>query len=280
MTVTRNIPQEWQQQVLDAIAASYQRKTGKAPDAILKELYTKLVSRMGPYTNAGKKFVRDPNQGGEIKDENGNVIVVIPESNAQTPVEFNMEFLVEHQLQVAEGMYRLVQWAMKYADDNPPTHRKGYGDSFVQDIPAPPDLIFAMDGTPTGGEWPDGQGKGFPDPDEPPPDLSGTGGYDWAPSNEIDRAKAMLATVAAETGFGYRSDPYVFVHEVARRLGGRWGLNGKRGDPNNPSRDVLAWYMATGVPQTFDVLQDAGGKNGVTWQNLPYTGNNAVWIAP
>jgi hypothetical protein len=100
------------------------------------------------------------------------------------------------------------------------------------------------------------------------------------PQSEQDRAQAMLATVRAETGFGPNQPPFPYVQRVAQRLGGEWGLNGKRGNPNDPSGDILA-YRLPGQPQLYDVLQDGGGANGVAWQPLEYPQTaGAVWLDP
>jgi hypothetical protein len=90
----------------------------------------------------------------------------------------------------------------------------------------------------------------------------------------------MLAMVRLETGFGPNMPPLPYVRAVAQRLGGEWGLNGKRGNPNDPSGDILA-YRLPGQPQLYDVLQDGGGANGVAWQPLEYPQTaGAVWLDP
>lgn len=101
------------------------------------------------------------------------------------------------------------------------------------------------------------------------------------PSSEITRAVSMLATVRAETGFGPNKDDLPYVRLVAQRLGGRWGLNGKRGDPNNLSHDILAYRVDGNQPLLVDVLIDGGGANGPAFSVLPYPEPaGAVWIDP
>jgi len=110
-----------------------------------------------------------------------------------------------------------------------------------------------------------------PDP-KPMPDV---------PQSEQDRAQAMLATVRAETGFGPDQPPLPYVRLVAQKLGGSWGLNGKRGNANDPSGDVLAYDFPGQQPQLYDVLQDGGGANNPAWQPLEYPQSaGAVWLAP
>jgi hypothetical protein len=113
------------------------------------------------------------------------------------------------------------------------------------------------------------------EPPPPPPEKPMS-----VPQSEQDRAQAMLATVRAELNFGPNQPPFPYVQRVAQRLGGEWGLNGKRGNPNDPSGDILA-YRLPGQPQLYDVLQDGGGANGVAWQPLEYPQTaGAVWLDP
>lgn len=101
------------------------------------------------------------------------------------------------------------------------------------------------------------------------------------PQSEIDRALAALHAVASETGFGPNQPPLPFVRAVAQRLGGKWGLNGKRGNANDPSGDILAFDFAGAQPQLFDVLGDAGGANTPQFSALEYPQSaGAVWLNP
>ena len=101
------------------------------------------------------------------------------------------------------------------------------------------------------------------------------------PQSEQDRAQAMLATVRAETGFGPGQEPLPYIRTTAQRLGGQWGLNGKRGNPNDPSGDILAYDFPGQQPQLYDVLRDAGGANDPAWQPLEYPQSaGAVWLDP
>jgi hypothetical protein len=90
------------------------------------------------------------------------------------------------------------------------------------------------------------------------------------PSAEIERAKAMLATVRGERAFGPNQEPLPYIKAVAQRLGYPWGLNGKRGDANNPSGDILAYDFPSQQPQLYDTLGDAGGSNTPTFSPLDY----------
>jgi hypothetical protein len=90
------------------------------------------------------------------------------------------------------------------------------------------------------------------------------------PQSEIDRAKAALATEHVLRNFGSNMDPLPYVRAAAQRLGYPWGLNGKRGDANNPSGDILAYDFPGAQPQLFDVLGDAGGANAPQFSALEY----------
>lgn len=99
--------------------------------------------------------------------------------------------------------------------------------------------------------------------------------------SEITRAVSMLAVVREETGFGPNQDDLPYVRLVAQRLGGRWGLNGKRGDPSNISHDILAYRVDGQQPILVDVLVDGGGANGPAFSVLPYPEPaGAVWLDP
>lgn len=145
---TENIPPEYQAIVLAAIAEAQERRqqliaSGQLKDVkkILKEAYTKLLERM--------------HQAGVPEDE----------------------FIPEHHFYMASGLGRIVSWALNYASEYPPTHRKGYGESYLEEIDTPKAIIFMYGGGGTGGP---GQGPGdeeWPDPAEMPegsfiPELS------------------------------------------------------------------------------------------------------------
>jgi hypothetical protein len=189
------------------------------------------------------------------------------------------EFLPEHQAQLAAAMRKIVAWSFMVADKNPPTHRKGFGeDGGVTEEIVSGEIVFAFGGGGSGPDVPDGGGLPEPSPDDPDDD---DGFFGWVPDSEQDRAFDMMRQVAADTGFGRYDEPFPFIRDVARALGGNWGLNGKRGDPNNPSADVLAYNFPGYQPQLFDVLIDSGGKNELTWSALVYPQRyGAVWIAP
>lgn len=175
----------------------------------------------------------------------------------------------------AQNLMKVINRVQGLAKLYPPTHRKGVGkDGGVIRTTQEP-WLWVFDGNEGAGG---GGGGGEETGDVDFGDLD-QGIFDWAPQSEEDRAKAMLRQVADEIGFGPGDDPLAFVDTVARRLGGRWGLNGKRGNPNDPSRDVLAWDIPGHPPQLFDVLIDSGGSNQLSWQPLAY-GQKAVWIKP
>jgi hypothetical protein len=189
------------------------------------------------------------------------------------------EFLPEHKLQLASGLKRVLNWAIVLSTKHQPTHRKGYGeDGGVTSIPYGRELVFPFAGG-GGGPMP-GPDGGLPDPDDSdePPDE---GSFEWVPEDEQSRARSVMSQVAGETGFGKYDEPFPFVRDVARALGGRWGLNGKRGNANDPSGDILAYDFPGYQPQLFDVLIDGGGKNQLTWSALAYPQRaGAVWLAP
>lgn len=114
-----------------------------------------------------------------------------------------------------------------------------------------------------------------PKPEEPMP---------FIPEQEVKRAKEMLSTVRVQTGFGPGKPPFPYVKEVAARLGGKWGLNGKRGNKNDPSTDILAYKLSDDPsiqPIIVDVVVDGGGANGEAFGVLEYPQEfGAVWIAP
>lgn len=101
------------------------------------------------------------------------------------------------------------------------------------------------------------------------------------PASERTRAEEMLHAVATEIGFGPFQDPKRLIVLTAQRLGGNWGLNGKRGDPHNISGDILAYRIPGAQPQLVDVLIDSGGDNGLSWSELEYPQPaGAIWIDP
>lgn len=100
------------------------------------------------------------------------------------------------------------------------------------------------------------------------------------PESEIARAKAEIA--AHPLGDNLPDMPWTEARVA--NLGGDWGLNGKRGDPNNPSHDIFAYRWTRDVTQQpilVDVLGDGGGANIESFQILPWPEPaGAVWIAP
>lgn len=100
------------------------------------------------------------------------------------------------------------------------------------------------------------------------------------PDSEIARAKAEIA--AHPLGDNLPDLPW--TEERVANLGGRWGLNGKRGDSKNPSHDIFAYRWsdnASDQPLLVDVLGDGGGANIEAFQILDWPEPaGAVWIAP
>jgi hypothetical protein len=90
------------------------------------------------------------------------------------------------------------------------------------------------------------------------------------PVAEQQRAQAALASVRSELHFGPNQEPLPYVRAVTSRLGYPWGLNGKRGDANNPSGDILAYDFPGQQPELYDVLGDGGGANSPQFNALPY----------
>lgn len=96
------------------------------------------------------------------------------------------------------------------------------------------------------------------------------------------RARASLLTPNA--------DCRPFIVAVANDLGGRWGLNGKRGNATDPSKDVLDYLDASNTVWLFDVIGDAtdGSGPGANTLNIPTNsnvenhpnGDGAIWIDP
>jgi hypothetical protein len=100
------------------------------------------------------------------------------------------------------------------------------------------------------------------------------------PDSEIARAKAEIA--AHPLGDNLPDLPWTTAR--VRALGGRWGLNGKRGNRNDPSHDIFAYRWsddASQQPILVDALGDGGGANIEAFQILPWPEPaGAVWIDP
>lgn len=143
--------------------------------------------------------------------------------------------------------------------------RPGVATFFWFDVSELASLPLEVIGDPGGGGG--GGGGGNPVPE--------------VPAAEQQRAQAMLASVRTETGFGPNQPPLPYVRRVAQRLGGKWGLNGKRGNVNDPSGDILAYDFAGAQPQLYDVLGDGGGANSPQFGALEYPQTaGAVWLHP
>lgn len=101
------------------------------------------------------------------------------------------------------------------------------------------------------------------------------------PPTEQTRAVVMLETVKRETGFGSNQEPLPFITEVVCRLKYPWGLNGKRGNVTDPSKDILAYDVPHEQPLLVDVLVDSGGKNQLTFNPLPWPQSaGAIFVVP
>lgn len=241
-----NIPGKYQQMVLDAVAKSYARRAADPENMTAKMIADEVYKQIADAAKAGSD------------DE---------------------EFIPGHQLQVAMALRRFATWALKYAAKNPPTHRKGFGeDGHIVTIDAP-DLIFVFGGGPVA-NVPTGS-DGLPPADPYVPEDEGDV-FEWVSDDEINRARSMLDVVANDIGFGDYTDPFELVRETALRLGGNWGLNGKRGNANDPSKDILAYDFPGYQPQLFDVIVGAGdyGQH-IGWAPLPYPQPyGAVFIRP
>lgn len=114
----------------------------------------------------------------------------------------------------------------------------------------------------------------------PPPTPKGPTVTPEIPAAEIARAKAEIA--AHPLGENLPDLPW--TKERVASLGGRWGLNGKRGNPNDPSHDIFAYRWSddpSQQPILVDVLGDGGGANVEAFQIQPWPEPaGAVWIAP
>lgn len=164
MAETNNIPPEWQALVLQAIAESYEKRAevSRTVEDMLAEIRQKFAELMAA---SG----RDPQQIPLYMDD-----------------------------YLGRNLTRIVHYALWYADQNPPTHRKGYGDAFREIIRNPDDLLFVFAGGLEGG-WPQGPGEGFPEPEpyEPLPSDGTETGPQELPSHIYNIAIHM------EDRFGY-----------------------------------------------------------------------------
>ena len=107
------------------------------------------------------------------------------------------------------------------------------------------------------------------------------------PQAEINRLETSLHTFAAM--LTPNADCRPFIVAVAKDLGGKWGLNGKRGNAADLSKDVLD-YLDGGTVWLFDVIGDAtiGDGPGANTLNVPTSGDvehhtngdGAIWIDP
>lgn len=250
------LPPEVEQALRKAAEQAYTNETGKEPDDILRELISEIIDRFSQYQGSYEYAPPEADGRKHTTEITGDLIAYF-----------------------AMGMARVVGYALQLADDNPPSHRKGVGEEDYTVIEHPDPIIFVHGGHDLHGGYPPipggggGVGGGYPTPpDQGPPD---SGMVEWAPSSEVERAKALVMA----KGIGPFEDPVAFIRSVARALGGHWGLFEK--PSGGLSADLLAWDVGHGLgPQAFDILFDAGGRSQHTqWNPVPW-GGKGKWVAP
>jgi hypothetical protein len=89
---------------------------------------------------------------------------------------------------------------------------------------------------------------------------------------------------------GLVQQDHAFTDAVATVLNNedaRWGRNGKRGNPNDPSHDAIAWRMPSGPGGVaiIDIIAAAGGPDArPSWQDVTQAtiaaGTVGIWVAP
>lgn len=113
------------------------------------------------------------------------------------------------------------------------------------------------------------------------------------PISELRRLGASLQAHAHLLVLHHPSLP--FCRAVAKDLGGRWGLNGKRGSAADLSRDIVTYLEPSNVVHLYDVVSaafdpavpnDPKEKNevlipGETDQGeVHQNGDGAIWLDP
>lgn len=113
--------------------------------------------------------------------------------------------------------------------------------------------------------------------------------------NEVGTLQDIAARYPAEfacahTGRGCTWDWIKIAACELHRKDARWGLNGKRGNPNDLSQDVLAWRGAGtavdvvngGAMEIIDVIASAGAPNAsIYWGVGPGgPGDRGAWVNP
>jgi hypothetical protein len=89
---------------------------------------------------------------------------------------------------------------------------------------------------------------------------------------------------------GLIQQDHAFTDAVAtllEREDPRWGRNGKRGNPNDPSHDAIAWRMPSGPGGVaiLDIIAAAGSPEArPAWQDVTQAtidaGTVGAWVAP
>lgn len=245
MAKTENIPPEWQRAVAEAIKACYEKKakTEKPIQQILNEAYEKLRVEFG---------LGDP----------------------------GAQHMPGHlHAYMSANLIKVIRHAVQHAKQNPPTHRKGYGDSWEKTVVGPPDLIWKYDQTRTG-DLPQGDGDGFPEPE------------DWEPDYEGGQVPNILSTVRdVRDRYGYDNWPTreqlgAMLNEMAwRHRDDGWGLSAKPGGYNvpMPNGTLIASDILHHGPTNLlvDVLQAAGEASIPQWDIVGYPqAADRVWLAP
>lgn len=108
--------------------------------------------------------------------------------------------------------------------------------------------------------------------------------------SEVEKCKRKFpqAWADAHTGNAHTEDFIRILASNLHAIDARFGLNGKRGNPNDISDDAINYIgegpghdPLTGVPATvFDVIRGAGGPNPEpSWDRIDQAGPGA-WVKP
>lgn len=103
--------------------------------------------------------------------------------------------------------------------------------------------------------------------------------------SDADPARFACAHVESRS---CKSDWIKAVAAALHATDGRWGLNGKRGNPNDISMDVVTWRVGPTDRhvQAFDICGACGGGSpSVVWNDITNWGTigqpgTAVWLQP
>jgi hypothetical protein len=232
---TNNLPPEWEATVAAAIAEQLERRKAQVeagvlmdPNKILREVYDEVRKRFG-LSNGG-------------------------------------EFTASQSAYFAAAAHRITSYALAYAYQNPPTHMKGFGHSFIHKEGDPKSLVFPFRGKGTGGPNP-GPAPGWPDPMEPPDDWD-----DW--EDFYAMPESLYSSVVEERAKYERYPGYwPLPHELGQLLNAvawkhraaGWGLSTKPHGTNVPAPD--------GTPIAEDILHH--GPSDTLWDCLGAAGERA-----